>query len=76
MHFITAGYKPVTFMRSLFSWDFMPRCVDMKYLLCCLLVTLNSTRRGVVLQGRVSDEDKSKNDMQKDMNDQETRVKC
>lgn len=30
----------------------------------------------MVLQERVSDEDKSKNDMQKDMNDQETRVKC
>lgn len=30
----------------------------------------------MVLQGRVSEEDESKNDMQKDMNDQETRVKC
>lgn len=30
----------------------------------------------MVLQERVNDEDKSKNDMQKDMNDQETRVKC
>ena len=30
----------------------------------------------MVLQERVNDEDKSKNDMQKDMNDQETGVKC
>lgn len=30
----------------------------------------------MVLQERVSDEDKSKNDMRKDMNDQETCVKC
>lgn len=28
----------------------------------------------MVLQGRVSEEDESKNDMQKDMNDQETNV--